>query len=520
MMCTRVALFLSPFFFYLCSSLDTSIAHVPFDHVGQLYTVDHLVILQPVIDLSVLWDRCGDITRETNVLMQTAPVTASWLRPSATELHRHCVASSTWLGTHTELHRHKRQLFALAAVGGVLGGLGLSSLFHSGDTHTIQYHQHEIEALSRSMKSSSKLILDIGHTLQNLSDTDHHIHTSMIISDELTMISSRLHAVLNGLVSLAQGNLTPALVSPDSINDMWTNISIIASQKHLEPPFPSHLNLYELPVTFSLFQGQVTINIAVPLSSGTYKLYKFIPFPILMHKDGHFLPVLPSPAETHIAVDHAGANHFPLSRDSISPCIIIGNNHFCSHLLSLSTPTCIHQLFFGKMQHLSSFCPLMHYPYKIATHLVSTNSLLVSLHLASHSYQLDCPNGTLVSKTLHPGHQLIPLSRECSIASDLFKIPAFSVSRLRTLIRSSPLHLDTSFSPAHSNNIDSIIQEAESLGKHSQHISSYIKSHPLAPSHFDILSSSTFLFLTVLFICLLVFLYYKAAKISNTSSNS
>lgn len=490
---------------------DVPMAHLPFHHLGHLHTVNRMVLLQPEFHLSEIWQKCDVINTTVTKILLDYPLVTPWVRDASESLHKQCVSSKTWFSVKET--RPKRQLFALAAVvGGVFGGLGLSSLFHKDDSHIIQAHQHEIEALADQMTRSANLTARIAEALLNSTKSDHEIHGALLIASDIAAISARMKEVSRGVVALFHGHLSPDLLSPDSLVPLWSSIKNLATKFHLHLPFDELLNLYELPVSFSMSEGTVTVVIPVPLSSVSFFLYEYIPFPLLIHEGENFLSLLPALAETHIAVDHAGATHYSLSPNTLAQCIKMGSHHFCSHLISLSQPTCISQLFFGNLANISSFCSLHHFPSKVALEPLDNQNLLISLHSASTPYTLDCQNGTFQSRQLHPGHQVVPMARECSIASKLFTIPAFSISRLRTVIRSSPLHFHSSFLPVRTSHLHNIVKEAQSLGLQGQHISQYVKTHPFTPSHFDIFSSSLFLCFAILLICFLIFLFFKARR--------
>lgn len=495
----------------------SSPVHIPFQHSGTLHQVNRLIMVDTTLDVMPLLEGCEAINHTLYIIHRLYPMSDSYLSVPGQILQSRCHTLSSW--TSTGITRPKRQL-ALIAIGSVLGAFGLHSLFHRDDSHALQNQQHEITALAGQMARSNDLSLRIARALSNVTNLAHEIHTTQIVAEHVGLLSSRLDHIIAGLADLLQGKLSPSIISPLDMQTIWQNASKLASTFHLHLPFDQSLNLYELPVEYTSFSTSIAITLAIPLISTSYSLYEYIPFPVLFHSNSHFMPVIPQPFQTHIAVDHSSAGYLPLTTQQLASCITLGSFYFCSHLIIQRSDSCIQNLFFGSLNNLTQKCPLFHYPDQIALEVINSKTLLVSLHSHPISYSSDCLNGSSNTHTLQPGHQIIPLSRDCTLSStNLFTVPTFSTSRVHTSLRSSSISMDFSFQPLSTSDLPDIVKEASAIGQQGQHLLSYIKAHPLLPSHPDYFLFGLIFISGFAFISYFIFLYFKAKKANAATTN-
>lgn len=486
----------------------SSPVHIPFQHSGTLHQVNRLIMVDTAFDVQPLLQGCETLNRTLVAFHRLFPVSDSYLTVPGTILQERCQTISSW--TSSGSSRPKRQL-ALIAAGSILGAFGLHSLFHRDDSHVLENHQHEITALAEQMERSNNLSIKIASALANTTNYVREIHTAQIVAEHVGLLSSRLQHLTAGFTDLLHNQLSPSIVSPLDMHSIWQNASYIASTFHLHLPFDKALNLYELPVHFSSFSTSFTVTLSIPLISNSYSLYEYLPFPLLFHSDTHFMPVIPQPLQTHLAVDHSSAGYIPISSQQLDSCIALGTHHFCSHLVISRTDSCIQNLFFGSLGNLTQKCALFHFPEQIALEVINSNTLLVSLHTHSVTYSMDCLNGTSRTSTLHPGHQIVPLSRDCTISShNLFTVPSFSTSRVHTSLRSSSILMDISFKPLTTHDLPAIVKEATALGQQGRHLLSYIKTHPLLPSHPDFFLLGLIILAILAISAYLLFLYFRA----------
>ena len=509
--CSFVLSFLTFFHFNFVHSEDV---HLPFSHIGTVHQTDRLLVVHAYLDLNPIWSNCKSVLDNLNEARKQKHA-QTWLLPAVTHLQGQCDFSHSLIDTsfHT---RPKRQLGLIAvAATSILGTLGLESLFHSDDKQDLEAHHHEIIALSEEIDSLAKSTKSLAMDFNALTNELQAIQYSEAVSKRVQFVSNRISDISSGLVALLHGSLSHQLFHPDTILDIWSNVTAFTARHRLHLAFDNFLNLYEVPVTFSLRAGLIEVRLPIPMVSKSLLLYELLPFPFLLHDMKDFSPFIALPRDTLIAVDHARANHFPLSSSDLSRCIKLGTRFYCSHLISFKTSSCIERLFFGYLEDISSYCQMVHFPDKLALQLISTTQLLISSHNKSITFTTDCSNGTLFRQTLKPGHQLIPLARSCAISSDYFSIPAFSVSSIRTTIRSSSISMNTSFLPLVPSDLPQIIHDVDVLGRHSRDLHSYIRLHPVhptTPSIFDFSLFSLGIFCFLLFCVYLIFLYCKARK--------
>jgi len=492
--------------------------HIPFSQIGSLHQTDRLVQVSATLDLHTLWQQCEVLLRNLEDARAKTAIAKAWLHAPISDLRAQCRFSRSLAHTFIDQyspssHRPRRQLGLLAvAATSVFSALGFESLFHADDRHILETHQHEITQLSDQVSKLITISNSLATDLLAISDDVQQLRFTQSVGEKVQFVSHRLSSTSAGIVALLHGTLSHQLFHPNSVRKMWTNLTQIANKHHLHLAFDNFLNLYEVPVSFSLSEGRVQVIIPIPLVSHSFQLYQFLPFPVLLQEKDKFLPFLPSPREDFIAVDHASTVYLPLSTSDISRCIVLGTRHYCSHLITMKSPSCIASLFFGSLKTLSRVCPLFHYPDTIAIQLISSSKLLISSHLQSIPFTVDCQNGSFSTHNLLPGHQIIPLARSCALSSQFFSVPAFSLSYVHTTIRSAKLDMNTSFLPATSSHLPQLIHDTDVLGQHSQNLLSYIRLHPSHPSKFDFSLLFIIGLVSSLFLLYLLYLYCQARR--------
>ncbi len=494
-------------------SLPLAPSYIPFQPVGDLVRSARMISVRARVPLSPLRQACDAV--EEHLAQANASAPSDWLHVHLADMRFHCLALH---GLDLTPRRPRRQLALFSvAVSSALGAIGLESLFHPSHREDLQLHSKEIHLLSDQMDRLVNLTSSLAQDYNTLVLQRERELSRQIILDEVRSVSSHLSRVLDGIVALLGGTVTPGLVSLSAMSSLWTNLSSMANHHQWVFPFDSFLNLYELPASFLVTNDVVHLTLGVPLVTSRHSLFQYVPFPLVLHDNSSCFPLLPSPHHRYIAVDHSTQHYFSLTEEDLSRCVSVSRTHFCAHLVSFTSPTCISQLYFGHLDDISSHCPLKHFQPKVAVYLQSPSALLVSLHQETLSYSVACPNGTLQSGRLHAGHQLVHLDPECSLSSELFSLASLSVSSLVVSLRLSQVSMTTSFLPLSLPDLPRLLHSVSVLRQHSRDLHDYISLHPSHPSVFDLTLLGLLLTAALAVVSYFLYLYHQAKKSPSAS---
>ncbi len=486
---------------------------IPFASSGTVLQTNHLISISAHLDLRVLGSHCDAILAS----LQSANLTADtdWL-----EVHLlHFSSQCAFFHSAISSSRSKRQLgLVTVAVSSALGALGLESLFHHSDRSNVEITRHEIGSLSSQMDRLANVTKLLIHDYGNLDISMHQLLSREIIAEDLSSTALLLFRATSGLIQLFSGSLSVDLISPTSLLPAWHGVVDTARRLHGELPFSDLLNLYNLPVSHSFLHGVVTVFLPVPLVVRSLELVRPIPFPLLLHDNTTVFPMIPVPDSSFLAVDLVGQVTLPLTDSDLNRCISVGSTHFCSHLVSYPNPSCLSELYLGHLTNISSHCQLRHYSSPVAVHVSSSISALVSVHVSSLSYTMACSNGSVESFSLSPGHYSIPLDKSCSLSSQYFSIPAFSVSSQELIVRVASVSMNSSFFPLDTSDLPRLATLLQDYSQHARELHSYIRLHSSSSSFLPTTFDTFLLILTIslglLFFLYLLYLYCQAKKVS------
>ena len=100
-----------------------------------------------------------------------------------------------------------------------------------------------------------------------------------------TDAARRVDLIDTTISALFLHKLTLGLLEPKHLQNVFNTATLVASQRQLKVLLNSHLNVLELPASFSRTTSGLTIHIFVPLVKESMTLYKHVETPLYFNDD-------------------------------------------------------------------------------------------------------------------------------------------------------------------------------------------------------------------------------------------
>ena len=352
--------------------------------------------------------------------------------------------------------RNKRFVGILTALGlGALGATALTGAFSSAfsssaseaelrhvasDLRAVTHlEEHQIQALNRTFERSMELLL-------MTTGAEEFLFAYDAVTRMLGAFYEEVSDLVTGLEHLLHKSLSPRLVRPDELKDLWVTIYNKLAQYGSTPIGRTPLTLYSLDVGHSFEYESLTIKVRMLVPGekvdSRQTLFRYTNFPIALSNEPHHfgLPVIDN---YYLGVRHSKEEtvYRTLSLQDFQSCRTFEGVKTC-HLANVEhrTPaakclTALYSLTEGAGTDVVEHCKFVP---AIGDYTIQTSPGEFHLYLSKHqTIHIDCGQGKVRTYRNRVGLVSVHLPLGCTGLTEQFRfIPDTSIIRAnRTLSR-------------------------------------------------------------------------------------
>ena len=288
-------------------------------------------------------------------------------------------ASAFYKGNITK-NREKRQLIiggiiAITSILSIYSVLQLINIATSNDDELVTQTNHIINAIEDHENRIVRNDEDIKRLMQHIDKLEEEI----LISQDLQMIVARIFSIKTqalsiqshlegievGLYNLLKGQLTPYLVSVDTIQKGLNKLrSNIVNKGFLLATYDANEAL-QLQTSFvSLTNGTILALLHIPVfrAMSTLYIYKYIPIPIASNDNG--TTIIIEPEQSYLAVSLKEEYYIEIQEDELEhKCTYIKDTFFCNGAILKKGyhNSCLHALYKNELSKIGDTCPIKLY---------------------------------------------------------------------------------------------------------------------------------------------------------------
>ena len=232
-------------------------------------------------------------------------------------------------------------------------------------------------AIEENQNTTIRMSLDLANAITALEDNLHKV-MSIIVEEisNMAYLSQHANELNMALIQLAQGQLSPILITPKHLRDTITDImaTLRTHYNHYELVTQDEHYFYKHPqFTVTRIRDNVIITLKFPLASrDIFQLYRVHTFPILTNNSNsksHATQLLN--LSKYFVIDGRQQKYTELSQAQADACqgTDIRVCHFQPLYSFLEKDNCIANLFFGNKQEIKKFCDFRYLTKEIKPHL-------------------------------------------------------------------------------------------------------------------------------------------------------
>ena len=288
-------------------------------------------------------------------------------------------ASAFYKGNITK-NREKRQLIigGIIAITSILSIYSVSQLINiatSNDDELVTQTNHIINAIEDHENRIVRNDEDIKRLMQHIEKLEEEI----LISQDLQMIVARIFSIKTqalsiqshlegievGLYNLLKGQLTPYLVSVDTIQKGLNKLrSNIVNKGFLLATYDANEALQLQSSFVSLTNGTILALLHIPVfrAMSTLYIYKYIPIPIASNDNG--TTIIIEPEQSYLAVSLKEEYYIEIQEDELEhKCTYIKDTFFCNGAILKKGyhNSCLHALYKNELSKIGDTCPIKLY---------------------------------------------------------------------------------------------------------------------------------------------------------------
>ena len=288
-------------------------------------------------------------------------------------------ASAFYKGNITK-NREKRQLIigGIIAITSILSIYSVSQLINiatSNDDELVTQTNHIINAIEDHENRIVRNDEDIKRLMQHIDKLEEEI----LISQDLQMIVARIFSIKTqalsiqshlegievGLYNLLKGQLTPYLVSVDTIQKGLNKLrSNIVNKGFLLATYDANEALQLQSSFVSLTNGTILALLHIPVfrAMSTLYVYKYIPIPIASNDNG--TTIIIEPEQSYLAVSLKEEYYIEIQEDELEhKCTYIKDTFFCNGAILKKGyhNSCLHALYKNELSKIGDTCPIKLY---------------------------------------------------------------------------------------------------------------------------------------------------------------
>jgi hypothetical protein len=367
---------------------------IHFRKIGQVIGDVHFGHLQINIDYaltkSVLTDACKDLRRtHTNGERDFKYMTETKLPKKCYEtlnqlseiekifdgLISRTQTSSQGDG-HEEHSRQPRQIILATAGAAIIGGLigWITSKFWGAPTPDPQL-THLVDTVHQQGWLDHTNVIAVAREARNLAKDmetfsyyQDNLYRYLGIFIGLSRLGDETNRFKAGLNDLLHGKLSPALLSPYTLDRALTGLREKLQERSLVLAIEDHHQAYNYPVSYHQHPNlTITVHLHIPALKrhDILDLYKFMPLPLIINSDQGPAYATPLPQHQYLAINHESSQYRVMpAADLANECSHIGDLFICRHsnlVAKKSRPNCLVALFTNKQDDIRNRC---HFDFK------------------------------------------------------------------------------------------------------------------------------------------------------------
>jgi len=406
------------------SASDSMEAVTVFQDRGEVWMAGDFIHLSVRLDLEAFHVHCAALNKvEMDMKDAYRMQGRSTFRETTKEdLRDSCRTVEQWPRTDVSGDRPKRQLgLVLGTMFGVTALYELVHLVEGGDD------DDRIQAVDNRL---SKLTFD----MQELTDA-----LEQIVRNDKTMtrlfeyrllameFARKVDRITRGITALDHQQLTTDLVGIDHLTGIWPKLQQTARRWNGALPVDFASQLFELPASYVVVQGNLHIFLHVAIVQRKMRLYKWNNLPLVLHGEEQQVTAAIEMKNEFIAVDTRGSNdHLLLDEDDWSECLRVGQRRLCQGgriYLTRMADSCIGALFTNDQRAVEKQCQVVQFHGDWRAAATGDNTLAIYSR-AEMPVQTKCTGGT--TTTVVKGLMKVPMKSGCDVVSSKFTVPARS----------------------------------------------------------------------------------------------
>jgi len=445
----------------LIMTQDSMDAVTVFQDHGEVWMSSDMIHLALTVDVDPFHTHC-QMLKDNEEKMDAAfrlEGRSTFRETTRNELEDSCQTVMQWPRANGHLGRQKRQLGLL--LGTVFGATAIYELVHlaqgQGDAR-IHKVETKLTRMAFDMAEMGDALIETVQNEENLMRLTEFRFLAMEFGRKVDKLT-------RGITALDRQQLTTDLVGVDQLEKIWPVLLQTASALRGELPVDFARQLYELPASYVLVDGEIHVFLHVSVVQRKMRLFKWQSMPLIMHGEEQTVTAMIRLPEEFLAIDMRGSNdHLLLNQEDWSECLRVGQRRLCRGTRIYATKledSCIGALYANNQAAVERQCQVEPFLGGWRAAMTDNNSLAV-FSRGEMPLQMKCRNGTTVSKTIK-GLVRLQMEAGCDVVSSSFVTP----SRMTTTVDFSVTHRP-SWKPQAlwgNNSVDAVAVALDKMGK-------------------------------------------------------